>query len=674
MKQFLSFILLFTTVVFCSEYSKNVKQSLIFANKNKKELKKVLEHYNRNPSDSLKYKAACFLIENMQWHSGKKVIPPEDLWQLFLLEDSLVKPMMRNPLYLKNDKALNGYKYGAKKILIDNAVGRSFLNKENQSDLLTLDAEFIIETIETAFKVKELDWCKHLAFDDFCEFILPYRFNNEPVYPIRKNLYEHFIRFYNIDSLNHDPYKTIGVINRYTNLFNWDWDENPPMPDLGFYNIFYWQNTTMMTCTQQIAIQGQIMRSIGLPVIEVFTPKWRDMNLGHSWCAILDSTGKLTLFTAFYQIPGDEYKSHKPQMGTKLYMKTFAAQPHSPYYLKSKNEKLPSPFDTPCIKDITAQIVDTKDIEIEFTTKPPENNLCWFSIFIQGNWEPVGWGIIDHKGNKLHFKDIPVGLTGLACYYDQNKLVPCSRFFTVTKNGLEYIDPSGTNTTLHIIRKYPEKTRLQYFVQEIIGTEIQGANNPEFSEAHTLGKINETLRPYMQDISFPNQNKYRYYRLQCPNWHLYMAELEFLSNTRIPNGQPATPLPVFEKNKKPLQIYYKFPGKILADKPDSTAFDGNILTYDINKWIGLDLGSPQCVNRIRLAPRNANNNIVVGNNYQLFYWDNSWISAGTQKAKYNFVEFEDVPANTLYWLRNLVHGKEEQPFFYINGKQVFSNQ
>jgi hypothetical protein len=58
----------------------------------------------------------------------------------------------------------------------------------------------------------------------------------------------------------------------------------------------------------------------------------------------------------------------------------------------------------------------------------------------------------------------------------------------------------------------------------------------------------------------------------------------------------------------------------------------------------------------------------------LHYWNNSWIPAEIKKADYNFIEFENIPSKTLYWLRNLDHGKEEQPFFYRNGKQVFSNQ
>jgi hypothetical protein len=35
---------------------------------NRPELEKVLQHYSVNPGDSLKYKAAVFLIENMPGH------------------------------------------------------------------------------------------------------------------------------------------------------------------------------------------------------------------------------------------------------------------------------------------------------------------------------------------------------------------------------------------------------------------------------------------------------------------------------------------------------------------------------------------------------------------------------------------------------------------------------
>lgn len=103
-------------------------------------------------------------------------------------------------------------------------------------------------------------------------------------------------------------------------------------------------------------------------------------------------------------------------------------------------------------------------------------------------------------------------------------------------------------------------------------------------------------------------------------------------------------------------------------------FDSDMLSFCAKKRIVLDLGRPRKINRMRIAPRNAHNGIVRGDKYQLFYWDDEWISAGVQQAKLNYLEYEDIPVNTLYWLRNLDHGKEEQPIFYEDGEQIFSNQ
>ena len=42
--------------------------SLQLAGDNRYELEKVLRYYQKDPSDSLKYKAACFLIQNMSYY------------------------------------------------------------------------------------------------------------------------------------------------------------------------------------------------------------------------------------------------------------------------------------------------------------------------------------------------------------------------------------------------------------------------------------------------------------------------------------------------------------------------------------------------------------------------------------------------------------------------------
>ncbi|OJU26880.1 MAG: hypothetical protein BGN92_13235 [Sphingobacteriales bacterium 41-5] len=51
-----------------------VKESLSLAKDNKVELENVIRKYSRYKKDSLKLKAVYFLIENMRWHTSKKVI------------------------------------------------------------------------------------------------------------------------------------------------------------------------------------------------------------------------------------------------------------------------------------------------------------------------------------------------------------------------------------------------------------------------------------------------------------------------------------------------------------------------------------------------------------------------------------------------------------------------
>lgn len=62
-KIYFSYIFVF---LFCSCQPKSdLEQALSFAGKNRPELEKVLLYYNQSPEDSLKCKAAEFLICNM---------------------------------------------------------------------------------------------------------------------------------------------------------------------------------------------------------------------------------------------------------------------------------------------------------------------------------------------------------------------------------------------------------------------------------------------------------------------------------------------------------------------------------------------------------------------------------------------------------------------------------
>lgn len=81
------------------------------------------------------------------------------------------------------------------------------------------------------------------------------------------------------------------------------------------------------------------------------------------------------------------------------------------------------------------------------------------------------------------------------------------------------------------------------------------------------------------------------------------------------------------------------------------------------------------IKAIRFSPRNDDNYIWPGDEYELFFQNgtNGWISVGKQIAGHDRLLHYEVPSNALFWLRNLTKGREEQVFYMKNGKQLFTN-
>jgi len=69
-------------------------------------------------------------------------------------------------------------------------------------------------------------------------------------------------------------------------------------------------------------------------------------------------------------------------------------------------------------------------------------------------------------------------------------------------------------------------------------------------------------------------------------------------------------------------------------------------------------------------PEDKTNYIFPGMNYELFYWNNKWISLGRKKADKSSLTY-NVPFNSLFWLRNLDKGKQERIFTYEKKSQIW---
>ena len=112
------------------------------------------------------------------------------------------------------------------------------------------------------------------------------------------------------------------------------------------------------------------------------------------------------------------------------------------------------------------------------------------------------------------------------------------------------------------------------------------------------------------------------------------------------------------------------------DSLANNVFDSDPLTYyqtggGIELWVGADMGRPTVVGSIGFAPRNDDNAVNSHDSYELFWWNGGWKSLGVRTASSDTLVYEHVPEHALLWLRDLTRGREERPFTYENGRQVW---
>lgn len=153
----------------------SVEASLRSSGVNRKELEKVLHHYQKNPADSLKYKAACFLIENMPFYTYSYGEQLENYKSYYTW---LKKSKGKTP-----QQVVDSIKkiYGPMK------------EPSKKRDIMEIDSAYLCRNIDWAFKVwQEQPWGKNISFETFCEYILPYRIGDEPLSYWRETYYEKY--------------------------------------------------------------------------------------------------------------------------------------------------------------------------------------------------------------------------------------------------------------------------------------------------------------------------------------------------------------------------------------------------------------------------------------------------------------------------------------------------
>lgn len=633
----------------CNTSNSKLEQSLELADTNRVELEKVLSHYAANPKDTLKYKAACFLIENMSIHYYKNENP-----EYYPIMDSLNQTKFGNDtVYAKFDS-------------IQKRMHTSDLTIF--SDLKTLTSKFLIEHIDKSFEIFDKSpWANKIKFSDFCEYILPYSVSTEKReiwIDYYKNKYMHYMSFYlqhtDTDYIALDDYcKTINdslikhgkLIIYHGGLRNYP----PIMID----------RIRSGSCEEYVSRTIYLMRSMGMPVTSDFTPQWQSLHMSHGWNTLLTENGRFRPFMGFessFREWGYDYTFNY----SKIFRKTYSIQPGS-LPQQNLNEPIPGFLNQSNIIDVSAEYFPVTDVSVHIKYNQNINlKVVYLCVFNNEDWIPVFWGLI--KKDNVVFKNMGKGLVYLPAYYTKKGFIAASDPFVLDLLGR--VQPLVPNTTLKqtliLSRKFNPK-RATPFASRMLNGRFQGANDTSFNHCEDIFTIRKRPQMRMNYVKVNNETKFRYVRyIGGPQSFTNIAQLEFYSK-------------VGDQLKKLSGKVIGTNGSFCNDPytKKESVFDADILTFfdapqNQDCWVGLDLGKETKIDEIHYFPRTDDNSIRIGDEYELFYWSESgWCSLGVKKGVSDVLKYNQCPVDALFLLRDNSRGREERIFTSKNGKQIW---
>jgi hypothetical protein len=630
----------------------NLNTALSLAGKNRGELEKVLAHYKLHPEDSLKYKAASFLIENMPGHY------------------SFSDTAYFNRYYHAIDSVALIYKkknYEEKEKLFEKTVSK-FTNADQPlvEDITIIKSDYLIGHIDHAFRSwQKGEWAQHINFDDFCEYLLPYKVcETQSLDNWREYLSSYgdtlmLNRLHYCKMFQNSAYMACGVLNRNLSDSVQAHIKNTDM--LPVRRMSTLLKVPYGVCDDYNLMALAIMRAHGVPVISDFIPQWPFRSLGHAWGVLLETSGKKVVLEGAGPNPGSPHKEDHPV--AKVFRQTYARNKEiDDIYLCEKS--IPETFMTPFMKDVTEEYQATNNIEIP-ALNTGKHQVAYLSVFNNTSWTPIHWAKI--KNNKFCFDKMGRRVVYLPVVSESlGEKAFADPILVLSSGKTRQLKPDTTlKQSVRLFRKFPAFEPLFDIAARIVDGKMQSADDSVFSNPHTWHTVSELgIQARQIDLSAVKTNA-RYWRYLSPKGSFCnIAELFFYEKrtNKLLNGK-----------------IIGTPGSYRPDKryAKEGAFDRDALTFfdapqPDNCWVGMDFGKPVNVGRIVYLARNDGNCIEIGDKYELLYWaDNKWKSLGRKIADNVMLDYDNCPTNALFLLHDLTKGREERIFTYENGEQVW---
>ena len=367
--------------------------------------------------DSLKQKARAFLVEHGPRHWARK----SESMDKYL---NVLKDFNRRYTYPESWERLKSF-------VESNSlpVGRDWTDVVYDSKLLT--PAFLDRQVDRAFRWwRDGKYARHLTYEDFCEYLLPYRFCNEQLEDYFDELEAQYAPF--LQELDSNATKSGSAywaaerlgeeINRRMGCHLGTLLMLEPL-DLPYSAL---KEMRQGVESDYALLTAMVLRACGVPSAIDFAPwpQYSDSVRGRrsysfTWNSVLDNTGRTVPFHGGLGGP----HSHRLHLGpiAKVYRYTFAWQPQS---LTAQNEQfgdtLPAMISSPFIRDVTNEYMATTDVKVHLNGIHAEH-FAYLSVYRgdhssvgDRDWCPVAFAPIgdDHSAT---FSQMGRGVVYLPC-------------------------------------------------------------------------------------------------------------------------------------------------------------------------------------------------------------------------------------------------------------------
>ena len=599
----------------------------------------LMAHYS---DDTEKQCAAEWLLGNMQYYGTvESQLQKEYYKKLTAIERQYKYPECVNHIYTLADSVY--------------AIKDKNFHRVMDSDVIT--ADYLVSYINHAFNQwRNGNFAKHLTFEEFCEWMLPYRIKDENITDWREDFCKkNSTVLQELQSIDDRRYSTYWAATYVNEKLKRDGIAIKTLPHFGgvLPTAKVLKYLRMGDCSDYAFRAALVMRACGIPVSVDFTPQWPTRPHGHHWDVLHDASGRNIPFMGSESNPGAPCKSDYTY--GKVYRYTFSYQESSLFHKNIEiQEAIPPEFMTPFIKDVTDEY--TKGVTVSGRIHC-NKHFAYLAAFNNQGWTPIAWTEINDS--KAIFYNVGRGAVYLPIIWD-GKAIPATYPLCVKANGeIEELKPDISHKqSITMMRKYPKFNSSYIYGRRMIGGTLSASTTADFISSLQVAEIKRN--PEMEyDSVTVNLEPQRYYRYTAPrNSACNVAEIAFYDN----NGNKLQPQTVITDGTED------------AGFKAEAVIDGDALTYYQTKksdyaTLTFDFGKPVAVAKIKYLPRNDDNHVTAGHRYRLDYYDRDGAhTVGEQTATTDSVTFVNVPTGALYILHDLTKGKEERIFTFENGK------